>query len=80
MNKIKEIKDFIFNPVKENLNNKKIRDNAYYLNKIRKSSIKTNSILFESNHGMNFVGNAYAIFKEMIIIYPEIKFYMAIKM
>ncbi|WP_239724468.1 glycosyltransferase [Mammaliicoccus sp. R-M62] len=79
MNKIKEIKDFIFNPIKENLNNKKIRDNAYYLNKIRKSSIKTNSILFESNHGMNFVGNAYAIFKEMIIIHPKMKFYIAIK-
>src|SRR5699024_626334 len=28
---------------------------------------------------MNFVGNAYAIFKEMIIIHPKMKFYIAIK-
>lgn len=79
MSKIKEIKDFILNPVKENRNNKRVSDNAYYLDKIRTTTIKRNSILFESYHGVNFTGNVYAIFKKMIDVYPTMRFYIAIK-
>ena len=36
LSKAIEIKDFLLNPVKENIRNKRVSDNAYYLNKIRK--------------------------------------------
>ncbi|WP_239720703.1 MULTISPECIES: glycosyltransferase [unclassified Mammaliicoccus] len=78
MNKAKEIKDFLLNPVKENINNKRVSDNAYYLNKIRTTKIQKNSILFESYHGVNFTGNVYAIFIKMIELYPKMKFYIAV--
>ncbi|UXR78202.1 MULTISPECIES: glycosyltransferase [unclassified Staphylococcus] len=79
MNKVKEIKDFLLNPVKENLKNKRVRDNAFYINTIRTSPVKKNAILFESYHGVNFTGNVYAIFRKMVDVYPNMKFYIAIK-
>ncbi|CAG7914655.1 CDP-glycerol glycerophosphotransferase family protein [Mammaliicoccus sciuri] len=79
MNKVKEIKDFIMNPINENRNNKRVSDNAYYLNKIRTTRVRKDSILFESYHGVNFTGNAYAIFRKMVDLYPKMKFNIAIK-
>lgn len=79
LNKVKEIKDFILNPIKENRKNKRVSDNAYYINKIRTTKVRKNCILFESYHGVNFTGNVYAIFKKMIDLYPNMKFYIAIK-
>ncbi|MCD3218765.1 CDP-glycerol glycerophosphotransferase family protein [Mammaliicoccus sciuri] len=78
LNKAIEIKDFLLNPVKENIKNKRVSDNAYYLNKIRTTKVQKNSILFESYHGVNFTGNTYAIFTKMVELYPKMKFYIAI--
>lgn len=79
MKKIIEIIYFIIRPVIELRQNKKIKNNAYYINKVKSTPLKNNSILFESYNGKNFTGNPYAIFKKMIILYPEMKFYIAMQ-
>ncbi|REI10148.1 teichoic acid biosynthesis protein, partial [Staphylococcus felis] len=77
--KAKEITKFFVDPVIENRQNKKIKRNSYYLQCIRNNKIKKNSILLESYHGVNFTGNAYALFRKIIESYPKFKCYIAIK-
>lgn len=78
-NKVKEIAEFIINPVKENRKNLRVQKNAYYINCIRQLGIKNKTILLESYHGVNFTGNSYAMFKKLIEAYPDFKCYVAIK-
>ncbi|WP_261698152.1 hypothetical protein [Staphylococcus equorum] len=47
-NKVKEISEFIINPVKENRKNLRVQKNAYYINCIRQLGIKNKTILLES--------------------------------
>lgn len=77
--KVKEILKFASKPVKENLLNSKIRRNAYYLDCIRLHKVKGKEVLLESYHGVNFTGNAYALFRKLIESYPEYKCHIAIK-
>ncbi|PTJ12401.1 teichoic acid biosynthesis protein, partial [Staphylococcus simulans] len=77
--KAKEIAKFITKPIEENLLNERIRLNAYYLDCIRLNKVNEQSILLESYHGVNFTGNAYALFRKLIESYPNFKCYIAIK-
>lgn len=69
---------FILKIVVERYTNYNFKRNAYYINYVRKKSIENKSILFESYHGVNFTGNVYAIFLNIINNYPEYKCYIAI--
>lgn len=77
--KAKEIAKFITKPIEENLLNERIRLNAYYLDCIRLNKVNEQSILLESYHGVNFTGNAYALFRKLVESYPNFKCYIAIK-
>lgn len=77
--KAKEILKFVSKPVKENLLNSNVRRNAYYLDCIRLHKVKEKEILLESYHGVNFTGNAYALFRKLVESYPKYKCYIAIK-
>lgn len=77
--KAKEIVKFFANPIIENQRNNRVNKNAYYLDCIRLHKVNEKAILLESYHGVNFTGNAYALFRKIIDAYPEYKCYIGIK-
>ncbi|WP_436885157.1 CDP-glycerol glycerophosphotransferase family protein [Mammaliicoccus sciuri] len=79
MKVIMKIIKFLIDPLKEFRKSNELKKNKYYIKVLRTYMVKKDSILFESYNGRNFTGNPYAIFTKMIQLYPEMKFYIAIK-
>lgn len=71
--KLKEAFEFVMGPVKENVKSQHIQKTAYYINCLRLHPVKEKAILFEASHGVHFNGNAYALFKKIIEVYPDYK-------
>lgn len=78
-NKIVTGLNFLIKPIIERYRDSNVKNNAYYINCVRKKYIKSNRILFESCYGINFTGNVYSIFRNVIENFPRYKCYLAIK-
>lgn len=70
---------FLSRPIKEFLNKKRIRENAYYYRQLKKRTIVKHSVLLESYHAVSLTGNVYAIFTKFIDIKPDYNFYWVYK-
>lgn len=78
-NKIFEILKFFSKPILKSFIDNNERKKAYYIKNLRRKKIKSRAILFESYHGVNFTGNAYALFKYVVENSLNYKCYIAIK-
>lgn len=79
MNKIKEMTAFFLSPFKEQWKNKRVKENSYYLKKLRNAKVKENTVLLESYHAVSMTGNIYAIFSQLVTEKPDYEFYWSVK-
>ena len=77
--KIFEILKFFSEPILKSFIDNNERKKACYIKNLRRKKIKDRAILFESYHGVNFTGNAYALFKYVVENSLNYKCYIAIK-
>ncbi|MBM6126943.1 CDP-glycerol glycerophosphotransferase family protein [Staphylococcus epidermidis] len=77
--KIFEILKFFSEPILKSFIDNNERKKACYIKNLRRKKIKGRAILFESYHGVNFTGNAYALFKYVVENSLNYKCYIAIK-
>ncbi|WP_218086691.1 glycosyltransferase [Staphylococcus epidermidis] len=56
-----------------------LKRNSYYIKCIRNKKVESREILFEAYHGINFTGNAYALFKYIVENSLNYKCYLVIR-
>ncbi len=70
---------FLIRPIFEKFTDYNVKRNSRYINNIRNKKIESRGVLFEAYHGINFTGNAYALFKYIVENSLNYKCYIAIK-
>lgn len=71
--------NFLIRSILEYFIDYSVKRNSYYIKCIRNKKIENRGILFEAYHGINFTGNAYALFKYIIEHSLNYKCYLVIR-
>lgn len=78
-NKVLMTLSLLIRPIFEKFIDYNVKRNSRYINNIRNKKIESRGILFEAYHGINFTGNAYALFKYIVENSLNYKCYLVIR-